>query len=367
MFGQQQKPLTCSEKVSELEELLQRIMDGPKNIAEVKAGPINKQYRVSSQGTDLVIPFHPDLKELAAIKPGETVLVAKGMIVGILPKELISHSKKVEFTPLDWSEIGGMKSQISNIKELIEIPMQHKDICKDFNMPMNNGVILYGPPGCEKTIIAKAIASTITKGAKITADSFIYEKGGEMLSPYVGMAEARIKNLFERCRLNFKETGVQSILFIDEAEAIMPTRGSRKSSDVEKTIVPTFLAEMDGFADNNPFVILATNNPDDIDPAIKREGRIDLMVGVNRPTKDDAIEIFSIHLKKTKVAGNINTLAQQAADSLFKLENIDNKVSGAMIQRVVQAGIQNAIKRRIADKKSEPVNLLDLETSISNL
>lgn len=363
-----EKQLTCSEKLQELEAILIKVKNGPNKIGTITAGPYNNMYRVSVNGEETITPYDTRQTSLARLKIGDFVMVAQQLITQALPKQFLHKEKPVEFTPIDWSEIGGMKSQVDSIKELVELSIKHKDICKEFNLPANKGVLLYGPPGCGKTIIAKAIATSVSKGHCITEDSFIYEKGGEMLSPYIGMAEIRIKDMFERCRANYKKTSVQSILFIDEAEAIMPTRGSRRSSDVEKTIVPTFLAEMDGFADNNPFVILATNHPDSIDPAIQREGRINLKVGINRPTKEDVVEIFEIHLKKTKVSGNIQTISDQAATVLFDtVKDVEKKVSGAMIQNIVNGGIQHAIKRRIADRKALPLTIEDLETFIVNL
>ena len=141
-------------------------------------------------------------------------------------------------------------------------------------------------------MIAKAIASQIIKASGGDHEAFQYVKGAELLSKWVGEAEARIANMFRKSRDYSKRTGNRAIIFMDEAEAMLGTRGSRKSSDVDTTIVPTFLAEMDGFDENGPFILLATNLPNALDEAVTREGRIDSKIPVMRPDYDDVIEIL---------------------------------------------------------------------------
>ena len=231
-------------------------------------------------------------------------------------------------------------------------------------MLFRSGLLLYGPPGCGKTLIAKAIASTILKEINVDADAFVYIKGAELLNMYVGATEERIINIFKNCRNYTKKTGKRSIIFIDEAEAILPARGSRQSSDVDKTIVPTFLSELDGFEGDNPFLMLSSNLPDSIDKAVLREGRIDLKIEIARPTESDSVDIFEIHLKKVKLVGEIKDLCVQSAKYLFEKQK---EISGAKIATCVKMATHHAVNRYINDKNSEKgVTFVDIKKAIES-
>jgi proteasome-associated ATPase len=186
-----------------------------------------------------------------------------------------------------------------------------------------------------------------------------------MLDKFIGETEHRIANMFAVSREYCKRTGKRSVIFIDEAEALLRRRGSGRSSDVEMTTVPTFLAEMDGLEkDHNPIFILSTNLPNALDEAITREGRIDLKIEVTRPNQTDAVEIFQIHLKKVKCCDDIDEMSQKGTDMIFSSACKD-KVSGAMIQAVAQASARKALNRIINNKKSpKGVILTDLEESV---
>lgn len=350
------------ERVEELEDVLKKASEGPKRIGIIKAGPTNGFYRVDVGGTTVIIPHNIGLKK---IDIGRSVLVNEHFIEEELPEELQLSDPPPDFKLIEWDDIGGMKSQINRIRESVENPILHAKLYKEFNLEPSKGILLYGPPGCGKTMVAKAIASTVLKKLKkVESNSFIYMKGGEMLNPYVGVAENNIKTIFDNCRRHYKNTGVRSILFIDEAEAILPQRGSRRSSDVDTTIVPTFLAEMDGFEGDNPLVILATNYPYQIDEAVQRPGRIDISIEIDRPNLEDAEEIFNIYLSKTK-ANNVSESSKRAAEILFTLPFIEDKVSGAMISNIVSQSISLAIKRRINNSKDKSGVLIeDLEQII---
>ena len=179
------------------------------------------------------------------------------------------------------------------------------------------------------------------------------------------MAENNIKSAFVRARRNYKKTGNRSIIFIDEAEAILPARGSRRSSDVETTIVPTFLSEMDGFEENGTFVILATNYPNQIDEAVRRPGRIDLQIEVSRPNQDDATDIFALYLGKTKCK-DCASVAIEAAVKLFD-SSIASKASGALIKNIVDTAALRAVKRAANEHINNGVTIDDIFKSIEEL
>lgn len=351
------------EKIDNYEQILEKVMEGPFFSGIVASKPAEGIYRViSDEGKEVLIAGHPNIPT-QNLKEGTRVMLNQSIIVKVLPKELEKKQPEVHFDFIEWHEIGGIKSQVAKIREATEMPANYAKLYKEYGLTPSKGVLLYGPPGCGKTMIAKAIASTFLKGKSITKDSFIYMKGGEMLSPYVGVAENNIKSAFDRARRNFKEKGSRSVIFIDEAEAILPARGSRKSSDVETTIVPTFLSEMDGFEENGTFVILATNHPSQLDPAVIRPGRIDLKVEISRPTYEDAIDIFQIYLKKTKCAKPVKDLAISASDYLYKSKAVA-ETSGALIKNIVDKACLLAIKRAIAGDNSGVTNK-DLQQAIN--
>lgn len=356
-------------KVKAYEKILEKALEGPFRIGEIMAGPdANGLYRIATGGSsEVVLPANPKSLGLAQfIKPSTKVLFSEHFITEKLSEKLEISTPPIVFDFIDWNAIGGMKSQIERIRDAIEFPLLHADKFKEFGLKPVKGIMLYGPPGCGKTLIAKAIASTILRNiTKITDDSFIYLKGGEMLSPYVGVAKNNIKNVFERCRKNFKKTKERSVIFIDEAEAILPARGSRQSSDVDTTIVPTFLSEMDGFETNNSLIILATNHPSQLDPAIVRPGRIDLKVEIAKPSLEDSHEIFEIYFKRIKTGCNVSTLAKESSQFLFDSPLAKN-VSGAMISSLVQMSSMEAIKRQVRNQGEKGITIQDIQLSINN-
>lgn len=342
--------MTTIEEIEELRELIEKykallkeMSTGPFKSATVASPMSMNLFRVKlDSGEETIVTIHPELT--TPLKKGDRVLCSNSFIYKMLTPELEIQQEEVKFDFIDWKEIAGLKSQIDNIRESLNAPMMYSKYYKEYGMTPCKGVLLYGPPGCGKTMVAKAIASEFLRGNKINKDSFIYLKGGEMLSPYVGMAENNIKSMFIRARENYLKNRLKSVIFIDEAEAILNRRGSRRSSDVDTTIVPTFLSEMDGFESNSTFIILATNYPNQLDEAVIRPGRIDLKIEIGRPNKEDAKDIFKLYLGKTKCS-NCDSLALLASESL---ESLGVPMSGALIKNIVERASLYAIRRAVS-------------------
>lgn len=285
-----------------------------------------------------------------------------------------------------WADIGGLDEVRKEVLDKIEKPLRHPDIFKKYNKGTPKGLLFYGPPGCGKTLIAKGIATTIAEifGADAST-GFMHVKGPEILSKWVGEAEATIRSIFERARAHKKETGYPATIFIDEADAILGKRGTGVSSDMEKTIVPMFLAEMDGLDDSAAIVILATNRPDILDPAVIREGRIDRKIKIPRPNKEAAAAIWKIHLGKKPAAEGVtpDDLAALGAAELYSetrpLYEIERKsgpkvtvtlghvVNGAMIASVVEDATSMAISHDIEKGSFTGITADNVKAAIDSL
>lgn len=269
-------------------------------------------------------------------------------------------------TNVRWEDIGGLDEVRQTITDMIEKPIRHPEIYAKYRKSPPKGILLYGPPGNGKTLIAKGIATSIANifGADAST-GFLHVKGPEILSKWVGEAEATIRSIFERCRAHKKEHGYPATVFIDEADAILGKRGTGVSSDMEKTIVPMFLSEMDGLDDSAAIIVLATNRPDILDPAVIREGRVDRKLKVGRPNKEAAASIWKIHISKKPAAEgtSVEALAALGATELYSesrpLYEIERKsgpkvtvtlghvVNGAMIASIVEDAASMAINNDI--------------------
>jgi proteasome-associated ATPase len=351
-------------RISQYEGLIQEMVDNSKKIGIVKAGPFNEEgkvfYRVSSGSDDLMLVHSSD----EVIEKDSEVVFTDNYIARVLPKPLVIKKETPDFKRIDWGDVGGLKSQVDEIRKHIEGPIKNSKLYREFGIEPSKGALLYGPPGCGKTLISRVIASKIIDAKKGNADSFVYIKGPEILNHYVGATEEKIRSIFEQCRKNAIATGTRSVIFIDEAEAILSRRGSGISSDVNNTIVPQFLAEMDGFDQNSPFVLLSTNLPNALDPAVVREGRIDIKVEIKRPTIEDAVEIFGIHMKNVKCHDSVHELSEKGAEHLY---SFGLGVSGSMIKTIVNSATQESLHRHLEGDKRKGLTIDALLHSIEKV
>lgn len=282
---------------------------------------------------------------------------------------LLEHVPNVTF-----ADIGGLDDQIEKIRDAVELPFLHSDLFAEYQLPAPKGILLYGPPGCGKTLIAKAVANSLAQrvAAKTGDDKgrsyFINIKGPELLNKYVGETERQIRLVFQRAREKSEE-GWPVIIFFDEMDSMFRTRGTGVSSDMESTIVPQLLAEIDG-ADKlqNVIIIGATNREDLIDPAILRPGRLDVKIRVDRPNRNAAQQILLRYLSDDLPFGGgcqIADIVDLTIDRIFA-ETAENRfleityqngekeelfykdfLSGAMLENIVRRAKKKAIKRRI--------------------
>jgi len=367
------------------------------NIIDVRyfepSGEVLRVREVMDDGRVVVIAHADDERVLnrseamadVHLRPGDYVRIdtKTSLILEKLERPEVEELVLEEVPDITYKDVGGLADQIEMIRDTVELPYLHRDLFKEYDLEPPKGILLYGPPGCGKTLIAKAVANSLAKkvsertGNPDVRSYFLNIKGPELLNKWVGETERQIRLIFQRAKEKSDE-GVPVIVFFDEMDSLFRTRGTGISSDVESTIVPQLLSELDGVESlKNVVVIGASNREDLIDPAILRPGRLDVKIKINRPDPEAAREIFKIYLgdntpldgdevKDTPPSEAIQAMIEATVADMYSEEK-DNEflevtyangdretlyfkdfASGAMIENIVRRAKKDAIKRQIA-------------------
>lgn len=349
-------------------------------IARVITQLKDKQWLVSGQASnsETLVLHHPDI-EIESLKVGDEVILdpSQRVILARLSKRKTGVVIQDDLEQIDWSKVGGQSHVIEEVRKVIEYPILHKDILETMEYQLPKGFLFYGPPGCGKTLIGRAILSDIIRQLKDKESNqdlegrFIHVKGPEILNMWLGESERKVREIFKKAR-DYKDKGQVPFIFIDEAESILGTRQAMRGNNINNTLVPMFCAEMDGIQSlRDAVVILATNRPDLIDPAILRPGRIDRKIKVGRPNREDCNAILKVYLKPNlpREYEDLNQMTQPFLEVLFR-KNSQQEVlvltlrsgkfkklywkdfiSGAIIEGVVKRAKEKAIERAIDGKE----------------
>jgi len=298
------------------------------------------------------------LRTLVAVEEGDRLLVDETtkMVVQNLgkPKQVTSLESVVD---VRWDDVGGCDEAKAVLREAIELPYEHPEMFARYGKKPVNGILLHGAPGNGKTLLGRAAASAIARAhGHEQARGFQYVKGPELLSKFVGESEYNVRELFAAARRHKAEYGYPGTIFIDEADALLGRRGSRPNMGMEATIVPMFLAEMDGMESSSALIIVATNRPEMIDPAVVRPGRVDRKARVSRPNREQTRQILDVHLRRVPTYEDV---ADYAVSRLCDEERMVGPVplafhvSGATVAGLVDYATTAAIRRETGGCKRD--------------
>ncbi|MHC5536712.1 ATP-binding protein [Singulisphaera rosea] len=352
----------AKETIKELSEILERVQKEPLILYRIdRLSKDGKHAYVKKGDTDLRIEACNDLKQ------GDEVLLHPKtfQIVERLGKPPLEVSR---FAPdkipnVKWKDIGGLTEAKADLIEAIELPHKNKALFDFYGKKQIKGVLLSGPPGCGKTMLGKASANSLATiyGKENARTGFLYVKGPEILNQYVGQTEQTIRDMFDDARRHKEEHGYPAIIFLDEADAILAARGTRNVG-IGNTIVPMFLTEMDGLEESSAIVIIATNRPDVLDPAIVRDGRIDRKVTVTRPCVKSAEEIIRLNLNRVPLQKGLSVgeTAQEIASLVYSDRFVVKRdtylrdiVNGAMLANCISIAVSYAIQRDLGAGKTK--------------
>ena len=365
-----------------------RSSDGQGEVVSVKDVLDDTRVLVYGRADEERVVEMSESLQRVKLRAGDSLLLdtRSNLLTERLAKQEAEDLILEEVPDISYADVGGLDSQIEAITDAVELPSIHRALFQEYDLPAPKGILLYGPPGCGKTLIAKAVAHSLSqKVAELTGNRnvrsyFLNIKGPELLNKYVGETERQIRVVFQRAREKAAE-GVPVIVFFDEMDSLFRTRGTGISSDMESTIVPQLLAEIDGVETLKDVIVIGASNREDlIDPAILRPGRLDVKIRIERPNSEAAAQIFERYLNIDLPLANseiselgggerdktIRAMIEQTVEAMYRIDD-ENRflevtyqggdketlyfkdfASGAMIENIVRRAKKRAVKREIS-------------------